>query len=464
MKTKFPVQTYRIEKSFKLPSEIIVGELKTCYLIKRSDIDKVETNISKVRKFDIENLIYNNRDKLKIEIQKESIPIIEEVVKFFQSKGIKYSDYSILSSSWNIKSKKELIKRVVILSYLKTNDSRIGYLIKYGKEKGTELFLKFKSGRMKGDKNPGFQHGGRLSPFSDKSEVHSKEQRLLAKEKTKETKKDPARRGNNTKEFWMKKGFSEEDAINKVSEKQSTFSLEKCILKHGEEDGKRIWQERQDKWQESLNSKSQEEKDEINRKKNIFLKIKDIEPEEFLKECLTIKINAYKRRKNINFEDLEQKHKSVETLKQNFINEYLRVFRFIFTPKEYYNSRSFIFRNIVNEDICDEIKEFESISKIFKNGRYTYLSVEEGILRSSYEIYFYSQLKAKGIRFELDKKYPNSKMRFDFFLTDLNIFIEIAGNMGDEKYRNKMKFKEENYGAKIIIPNEMDNFLKKLKN
>jgi very-short-patch-repair endonuclease len=33
-----------------------------------------------------------------------------------------------------------------------------------------------------------------------------------------------------------------------VSEKQGTFSLKKCIEKHGEEIGKKIWTERQEKW------------------------------------------------------------------------------------------------------------------------------------------------------------------------------------------------------------------------
>jgi len=55
------------------------------------------------------------------------------------------------------------------------------------------------------------------------------------------------------KEFWVKKGFSEEKAISKVSETQSTFSLKKCIEKHGELEGTRLWKQRQTKWQESFN-------------------------------------------------------------------------------------------------------------------------------------------------------------------------------------------------------------------
>jgi hypothetical protein len=52
----------------------------------------------------------------------------------------------------------------------------------------------------------------------------------------------------NSYKYWMVKGMSEEDAKKHVSEKQGTFSLKKCIEKHGEEIGKKIWTERQEKW------------------------------------------------------------------------------------------------------------------------------------------------------------------------------------------------------------------------
>ena len=54
------------------------------------------------------------------------------------------------------------------------------------------------------------------------------------------------------KEFWINKGFSEQEATKKVSETQSTFSLNKCIEKHGEELGILIWNNRQEKWKKSL--------------------------------------------------------------------------------------------------------------------------------------------------------------------------------------------------------------------
>ncbi len=62
------------------------------------------------------------------------------------------------------------------------------------------------------------------------------------------------------KEYWISNGYTEDEAILKVSEIQTTFSLEKCIDNHGVEKGTEIWQNRQDKWQKTLNDKSEEEK------------------------------------------------------------------------------------------------------------------------------------------------------------------------------------------------------------
>jgi hypothetical protein len=53
-------------------------------------------------------------------------------------------------------------------------------------------------------------------------------------------------------EYWVNKGFSIDESKNKVSEGQNKFGLLKCIEKYGEVVGKKIFTERQNKWQESL--------------------------------------------------------------------------------------------------------------------------------------------------------------------------------------------------------------------
>ena len=52
--------------------------------------------------------------------------------------------------------------------------------------------------------------------------------------------------------YWIKKGYSEEDAKKIVSERQKTFTLNRCIEKYGEEEGLKKWNERQEKWKKSL--------------------------------------------------------------------------------------------------------------------------------------------------------------------------------------------------------------------
>jgi hypothetical protein len=57
---------------------------------------------------------------------------------------------------------------------------------------------------------------------------------------------------SNNINYWLNKGLSLSEAELKLSERQSTFSLKKCIEKHGDKIGKEIWDNRQEKWIRSL--------------------------------------------------------------------------------------------------------------------------------------------------------------------------------------------------------------------
>lgn len=58
-------------------------------------------------------------------------------------------------------------------------------------------------------------------------------------------------------EYWINKGFSEEEAKILLKDRQTTFSLEKCIRKLGAIDGLKRWQERQNNWKKKVfNSKT----------------------------------------------------------------------------------------------------------------------------------------------------------------------------------------------------------------
>jgi hypothetical protein len=87
----------------------------------------------------------------------------------------------------------------------------------------------------------------------------------------------------NRPQYWINKGHSEEEAKDIVSKKQITFSKEKCIEKYGEEEGLRVWTARQDKWMATLDSKSDEEKLEILRKKYFIIRYIQRNRKTFLK-------------------------------------------------------------------------------------------------------------------------------------------------------------------------------------
>lgn len=50
------------------------------------------------------------------------------------------------------------------------------------------------------------------------------------------------------KEYWLKRGFTEEESKQKVKERQTTFSKEICIKKYGKEKDIERWKQRQEKW------------------------------------------------------------------------------------------------------------------------------------------------------------------------------------------------------------------------
>jgi hypothetical protein len=79
------------------------------------------------------------------------------------------------------------------------------------------------------------------------SEIHQKTSQKLKSNPKKYASKYPTK-----KEYYLERGFTEEEAIEKISEIQNRFSLEKCIEKFGNEQGSLIFQNRQIKWQNSL--------------------------------------------------------------------------------------------------------------------------------------------------------------------------------------------------------------------
>lgn len=115
-------------------------------------------------------------------------------------------------------------------------------------------YKKFMSERVKGDKNPGHQHNGKFSSVSKNFKNYdnlSEEEVNISIKKVKDKiiySKHNGGWSTNQKEYWLDRGYTEEESIKKVSERQTTFSKEICIEKYGELEGLKRWQQRQEKW------------------------------------------------------------------------------------------------------------------------------------------------------------------------------------------------------------------------
>lgn len=115
-------------------------------------------------------------------------------------------------------------------------------------------YTKIKSDRISGDKNPGYQHNGTMSSFS---KAYTKYDGLTEDLKIRNihnqiSKANDSKRKNNsyttTAEYYITRGFSPEEAEVLLKQRQTTFSLEKCIEKYGKEAGTERWINRQEKW------------------------------------------------------------------------------------------------------------------------------------------------------------------------------------------------------------------------
>jgi hypothetical protein len=120
----------------------------------------------------------------------------------------------------------------------------------YGGEIRSTKYRSEQSERIKGNKNPAYNHEGKYSPFSEKFIYADTIDKKELCQKVSESNKN---NGNNstTVKYWLKRGYSLEESIKQISIRQTTFSLNHCIQKYGEENGRKRWLKRQEKWIES---------------------------------------------------------------------------------------------------------------------------------------------------------------------------------------------------------------------
>jgi hypothetical protein len=255
-------------------------------------------------------------------------------------------------------------------------------------------------------------------------------------------------------EYWIRRGFSEEDAKSAVSKRQQTFTLQKCLERHGEEKGRKVWEERQNKWVESLSrsydgvtGKSISINDKISKYDvdrlidSITIKNKDLFKRLF-RECETIECFVKK------YMDYVNSNTPIDEI------SIYRILRQILTLKVLY-----VFYNTNRSEIMSLI-----IPKIVRiKTSYSNISWFNGhVCRSDSEYIIANFLFRNDIKYEYEKRYPNSKMKCDFFLTDYNIYIEYLG-MRIDSYKTKMDFLNRN-NIKYIASSNLDDIKRQIKN
>jgi len=276
----------------------------------------------------------------------------------------------------------------------------------------------------------------------------------------------------NQQKYWINRGFTEKNAKLKVKQHQTTFSLEICKNKYGDKKGQIIFDDRQRKWQKTLNAKSKKELDLINQSKSFTKKYKNEEHNEYFNRVSKIITNKYKRelksKNKYNQEKVDvicEKYNSLSDYKDYILYVYKNTVAHNFlSPNEIYDNFNKFERNSFPlDEIIILLKEFyESKEKLLLG--YSYIKrIKQGLLRSSHEIEFYYGLLENNIEFILEKYYKNSNMRCDFYIPDLDLYIEIAGMMKNEKYSDKMTLKNKKFNALIVEPNNIKSVIKKIK-
>ena len=237
--------------------------------------------------------------------------------------------------------------------------------------------------------------------------------------------------------FWLKKGFTKKEAKNKVSERQTTFSKEICIEKYGEIKGLKRWQKRQDKWQNTLKYNS-----DYNGVDGKGFTVKD----KIDKYDIDIVINSLSLKNRKIFKILLNEHKDIESFISGYVKmidddldeiSLYRILRPLIGLKllqTYYNTT----RNHILSLVIPKISRIKS--------RYSYISWFNGhICRSDSEYIIATFLFKNDIEYVYEKYYKNTRKRTDFYLPKYDLYIEYLG-MELSTYKDKINFlKQSNY-------------------
>jgi len=242
--------------------------------------------------------------------------------------------------------------------------------------------------KMKGNKNPAYKHGGKYSPYSDNFIYADKINKEELYTKNSISQKN---NGNNqlTLKYWLKITNNDENLAKLLlSKRQSTFSLEKCISKHGRELGVQIWQERQENWQNSLKNKSIKEIEDINKRKSNYMGFRTLWNIPNDNECkfYILDIGNNKLKIGITTNSLYKRYKTKDF---NILLEYKSTVSHCFQIEQILKRK--FYNNIISPE--EQISEF-GWTETFKNANYhKLLLILERLKNKNYTKILFNKLR-----------------------------------------------------------------------
>lgn len=276
-----------------------------------------------------------------------------------------------------------------------------------------------------------------LSMGWDQKEVKifiSNKQKENSKNISEDKKKNPEKyydKNIKRKEYWMKKGYSEEESKKIISESQRTFSKDICIKKYGKKKGLEVFKLRQLKWVETMMSNPNLK--EIRKKQNSYRNKtvgEMVDRTSFLDETRKLILKGFKFDSVNEFVDFILKNVDVKSFSDiiPYINSKI-------IQKKY---------DVTHKEIKDLF--YSGLTGLVQIGSYGVAVYHNGIRFKSIKEYKISQLfENYNIEYEYEKRYPNNKYISDFYLPKYDTYVEYYGILDGKNFDSLDEMQEKYY-------------------
>lgn len=251
--------------------------------------------------------------------------------------------------------------------------------------------------------------------------------------------------------YWVSKGYTETDAINLVKERQSTFSLKKCIQKHGKDKGSLIFKQRQDKWLDSLN-----------KSKNITWSDKD-------KDCRSLNhfnnlfhLSSIYLQYSFLSDDIRELYQYINDHNINEITDIMHWLKSMKFKDAHKLASLKPIQDITGFTKYDILEKYLELSNIkYKSSKWGRLYWVNGkYYQSLGELAIGAWLESNNIKFEMHKKYPTQEILFyDFYIPSYKLYIEYCGR-DENVYKNKKRLLKN---INVFWSNNVDEIIRHLK-